>query len=182
MFLTVFRRYPFAFNPKRFKDSPRNYYVMRARAVALLLLFLVFIAVPAFAAEEDRYGYIKVYDVDVQLDNGTANIHVNYTVDESTKIIFFFFGKQDLKNKLMKILNYDDAKIQRIDLEGAEFTVKEAAVSYGDGIYWYPAHTFNVVIPNLTVRSPQVTRNFTMVREFPSGIGYFSLSEVPVRQ
>ncbi|HEX3002532.1 MAG TPA: hypothetical protein VHN82_09275 [Methanoregula sp.] len=155
---------------------------MRARSVALLLLLAVFLAAPALAAEEDRYGYIKVYDVDVQLDNGTATIHVNYTVDESTKIIFFFFGKQDLKNKLMKILNYDDAKIQRIDLEGAEFTVKEAAVSYGDGIYWYPAHSFNVVIPNLTVRSPQVTRNFTMVREFPSGIGYFSLAEVPARK
>lgn len=155
---------------------------MRAHAVALFLLLAIFLAAPVLAAEEDRYGYIKVYDVDVQLDNGTANIHVNYTVDESTRIIFFFFGKQDLKNKLMKILNYEDAKIQRIDLEGAEFTVNEAAVSYGDGIYWYPAHTFNVVIPNLTVKSPQVTRNFTMVREFPSGIGYFSLAEVPARQ
>jgi len=156
---------------------------MRVRALALILLFAVFLAAPALAAtEEDRYGYIKVYDVDVKLDNGTANIHVNYTVDESTRIIFFFFGKQDLKNKLMKILNYDAAKIQRIDLEGAEFTVNEAAVSYGDGIYWYPAHTFNVVIPNLTVRSPQVTRNFTMVREFPSGIGYFSLTEILARQ
>ena len=147
---------------------------MQARAVALVLLFLVFLTVPVLAAEEDRYGYIKVSEVDVQLDNGTALIHVNYTVDDSTKIIFFFLGKQDLKNKLMKILNYDDAKMQRLDLTGAEFTVSEAAVSYGDGIYWYPAHTFNVVIPNLTVRSPQVTRNFTMVREFPSGIGYFS--------
>jgi hypothetical protein len=154
---------------------------MRARAVALVLLFLVFLAVPVLAAEEDRYGYIRVSDVDVQLDNGTALIHVNYTVDESTKIIFFFFGKQDLKNKLMKILNYDDAKIQRIDLEGAEFTVNEAAFSYGDGIYWYPAHTFNVVIPTLTVRSPQVTRNFSMVREFPSGIGYFSDVREPSR-
>jgi hypothetical protein len=155
---------------------------MRAHTVALFLLLVIFLASPVLAAEEDRYGYIKVYDVDVQLDNGTANIHVNYSVDESTRIIFFFFGKQDLKNKLMKILNYEDAKILRIDLEGAEFTVNEAAVSYGDGIYWYPAHTFNVVIPNLTVKSPQVTRNFTMVREFPSGIGYFSLAEVPVRQ
>jgi hypothetical protein len=155
---------------------------MRARAVALVLLFAVFLAVPVLAAEEDRYGYIRVSEVDVQLDNGTALIHVNYTVDESTKIIFFFFGKQDLKNKLMKILNYDDAKIRQIDLTGAEFTVSEAAVSYGDGIYWYPSHTFNVAIPNLTIRSPQVTRNFTNAREFPSGIGYFSMGEVPVRQ
>lgn len=154
---------------------------MQARSVAIIVLLSVLLAAPVLAAEEDRYGYIKVSEVDVQLDNGTAFIHVNYTVDESTKIIFFFFGKQDLKNKLLKILNYDDAKIQRIDLEGAEFTVNEAAFSYGDGIYWYPAHTFNVVIPQLTVRSPQVERNFTMVREFPSGIGYFSQVSEPSR-
>ena len=150
---------------------------MQARFVAILLLFSVLLVAPVFAAEEDRYGYIKVSEVDVSLDNGTALIHVNYTVDDSTKFIFFLFGKQDLKNKLLKILNYDDARMRRIDLSGAEFTVNEAAYSYGDGIYWYPAHTFNVVIPNLTVRSPQVTRNFSMVREFPSGIGYFSLNE-----
>ncbi len=152
---------------------------MQARSVAIIVLLSVLLAAPVLAAEEDRYGYIKVSEVDVQLDNGTAFIHVNYTVDESTKIIFFFFGKQDLKNKLLKILNYDDAKISRIDLEGAEFTVNEAAVSYGDGIYWYPSHTFNVVIPQLTVRSPQVTRNFTNVKEFPSGIGYFSQVSEP---
>lgn len=150
---------------------------MRARAVTVLLVLSILLVAPVFAAEEDRYGYLKVSEVDVELDNGTALIHVNYTVDEGTRFIFFLFGKQDLKNKLLKILNYDDAKMRRIDLSGAEFTVDEAAYSYGDGIYWYPAHSFNVVIPTLTVKSPQVTRNFSMVREFPSGIGYFSVDK-----
>jgi hypothetical protein len=145
--------------------------------VTILLIISILLVAPVFAAEEDRYGYLKVSEVDVELDNGTALIHVNYTVDEGTQFIFFLFGKQDLKNKLLKILNYDDAKIRRIDLSGAEFTVEEAAFSYGDGIYWYPAHSFNVVIPSLTVRSPQVTRNFSMVREFPGGIGYFAIDK-----
>lgn len=152
---------------------------MRARAVALLLLILFCAVAPVFAAEEERYGYLKISEVDVRLDNGTALIHVNYTVDEGTRFIFFLFGKQDLRNKLLKILNYNDARMNHIDLSNAEFTVDEASFSYGDGIYWYPAHTFNVVIPNLTVRSPQVTRNFSMVREFPEGIGYFARNEIP---
>ena len=157
--------------------SSRIYYAMRARAIALLLLISVFIVAPAFAAEEERYGYLKISDIDVQLDNGTALIHVNYTVDEGTRFIFFLFGKQDLKNKLLKILNYDDARMRHIDLSSAEFTVDQASVSYGDGIYWYPSHDFNVVIPNLTVKSPQVTRNFSMVKQFPEGIGYFAHEE-----
>jgi hypothetical protein len=155
---------------------------MRARAVALLFVVLICIVAPVFAAEEDRYGYLKVSDIDVRLDNGTALIHVNYTVDDSTRFIFFLFGKQDLKNKLLKILNYDDAQMKQINLSSAEFIVDQASFSYGDGIYWYPAHDFNVVIPNLTVRSPQVTRNFSMVREFPGGIGYFGRTAAPPPQ
>jgi len=156
--------------------------LMRARAVALLLLFLLCLAAPVLAADEQRYGYLKVSDIAVRLDNGTADISVNYTVDEGTRFIFFLFGKQDLVNKLMTILNYNDARIRHINLTNADFSVDDASISYGNGVYWYPAHSFNVVIPNLTISSPQVTRNFTMVKEFPSGIGYFGEDGSPLPQ
>ena len=161
--------------------------LMRARAIALIVLVSLCIASPVMAANEERYGYITVQDVNIQLDNGTARIHVNYTVDEGTTFFFFLLGKQDLKSKLMKILNYDDAQITRIDLSSAEFTVPSAAYSYGNGVYWYPSHDFNVAIPALIVHSPQVTQNFTMAKQFPGGMGYFAnprsseppLSEIP---
>ena len=147
---------------------------MRSGAVAVIIIFLISLASPAMAANQDRYSYITVEDVTIRLDNGTANIHVNYTVDEGTRFIFFLFGKQDLKNKLLKILNYNDAQMKSINLSSAEFSVKSASFSYGDGIYWYPSHQFNVAIPVLTVRTPQATRIFTMAKEFPGGIGYFA--------
>jgi hypothetical protein len=147
---------------------------MRAYAIALLIIILLSFITPALAANEDRYGYIKVQDVTVQLDNGTAAIHVNYAVDEGTRFIFFLLGKQDLKKKLLKILNYDDAQITRIDLSSADFIVDDAAFSYGNGIYWYPSHDFNVAIPNLTIQTPQATRNFTMANAFPAGMGFFA--------
>lgn len=147
---------------------------MRARAIALLFVFLALIAAPALAANEDRYGYIKVENVTVQLDNGTAVINVNYSVDENTRFIFFLFGKQDLRNKLLKILNYEDAQMRYINLTCAEFVVEDASITYGNGVYWYPSHDFNVAIPNLTVKSPQMVKNFTMAKKFPEGIGYFS--------
>ena len=148
---------------------------MRARAIALLFIILLLCLVaPALAANEDRYGYLKIQDVTVRLDNGTAAIHVNYAVDEGTRFIFFLLGKQDLKKKLLKILNYDDAQITHIDLSSADIIVDNAAFSYGNGIYWYPSHEFNVAIPNLTIHTPQVTRNFTMAKEFPAGMGFFA--------
>lgn len=150
------------------------YYSMRAYAVVLLILLSLSMAVPVMAANEDRYSYITVQDVQITLNNGSADIHVNYKVDEGTRFIFFILGKQDLKNKLMKILNYEDARMNRIDLSSADFTVEGAALSYGKGIYWYPSHEFNIVIPTLSVKTPQVIRNFTMTKEFPSGIGYFT--------
>jgi hypothetical protein len=147
---------------------------MRAYAIVLLILLSISLVVPVLAANEERYSYITIQDVQIRLDNGSAVIHVNYKVDEGTRFIFFLLGKQDLKNKLMKILNYHDARVNRIDLSSADLTVADAALSYGNGIYWYPSHDFNIAIPQLSVSSPQATRNFTMTREFPSGMGYFA--------
>lgn len=156
------------------------YYSMRAYAVVLLILFMLGMAVPVMAANADRYSYITVQDVQIKLNNGRAIIHVNYKVDEGTRFIFFILGKQDLKNKLMKILNYQDAQMIRIDLSSADFTVEDAAVSYGNGIFWYPSHDFNVVIPMLSVKTPQVTRNFTMTKQFPGGMGYFTTTPLGI--
>jgi hypothetical protein len=161
-------------NPKRFKQNSRTYSAMRACALAVLMLLLMGFAAPALAASEDRYSYITMEDVQIRLDNGTAVIHVNYSVDEGTRFIFFLLGKQDLKNKLLKILNYEDAKIQRIDLSSADFTVYNASYSYENGVYWYPSHDFNVVIPSLTVQSPQATRTFINKSQFPGGMGFFA--------
>lgn len=147
---------------------------MRYITVMLLFFLTLSMVVPVMAANEDRYSYITVKDIQIQLDNGSAVIHVNYKVDEGTRFIFFLLGKQDLKNKLMKILNYEDARIKRIDLSSADLTVEDAAFSYGNGIFWYPSHAFNIVVPELSVKSPQAIRNFTMTREFPSGMGYFA--------
>lgn len=157
------------------------YYSMRAYAVVLLTIITLSMAVPGMAASNDRYSYITVQDVQIKLNNGSANIHVNYKVDEGTRFIFFILGKQDLKNKLMKILNYEDAQMNRIDLSSADFTVEDAALSYGKGIFWYPSHEFNIVIPMLSVKTPQVTRNFTMTKEFPGGMGYFTTAPVGIQ-
>jgi len=46
-------------------------------------------------------------------------------------------------------------QVNRIDLSNADLIVEDAALSYGNGIYWFPSHEFNIVIPKLTVSSPR---------------------------
>lgn len=150
------------------------YSAMRVRAIAFLSLIVLCCIVPAVAAtDNERYGYVTVESVTIHLNNDSANIHVNYSVDEGTRFIFFLLGKQDLQNKLLKILNYDDADISSINLTAADLTVHHAAFALGKGVFWYPTHEFNVVIPDLTVESPQVTRNYANTNLFPEGMGYF---------
>jgi hypothetical protein len=146
---------------------------MHPHAVILLCLVLLGTATPALAANEERYGYITVNSVQIRLDNDTAFIHLTYSVDEGMRVIFFLLGYQDLKNKLLTILNYEDARMADINLSQADFIVYQAAYSYGNGVYWYPYHHFNILIPKLTVESPQVIRNFSNTDQFPVGIGYF---------
>ena len=50
---------------------------MRYFTVVLLLLLTISMAVPVMAANADRYSYITVYDVQIKLNNGSADIHVN---------------------------------------------------------------------------------------------------------
>jgi hypothetical protein len=128
---------------------------------------------PALAANDQLYGYVTINSVQIRLVNDSALIHLDYAVDEGMQFIFFLLGYSDLKNKLVTILNYDNSQVEDLNLSQADFVEDQASYSYGHGIYWFPSHNFDIVIPKLTVESPQVIRNFTNTDYFPYGIGYF---------
>ena len=147
---------------------------MNKRAAVWLGLFLIVLCIaPAAAANDQRYGYITLDSIQIQLHNNTAIVDMHYSVDEGTRIIFFLLGKQDLKNKLVTILNFDGAQMQYVNLSDAEFVVDQASYSYGNGIFWFPTHQFNVVVPKLVIISPQVQRQYANTNLFPDGMGYF---------
>jgi hypothetical protein len=138
------------------------------------LIFMTVLTAPALATTTDKYGYITIQAVNITLDGEKANIDVNYTLDEPTRVIVLLLGKQDLKNRLLTVLNYDDAEVKNIDLNNAELVVDDVSYSYGRGVYWYPSHTFNVLIPTLRITTPQVSREYAAVNEIPNGMGYFA--------
>ena len=147
---------------------------MKGLAIVMCLIFLAALAVPALAENTDKYGYITIQAVDITLDQGKANINVQYTLDEPTRVIVLLLGKQDLKNRLLTVLNYEDAEVKNLDLNSAELVVDDVSYSYGRGVYWFPSHTFNVLIPTLRITTPQVSREYAGVNEIPNGIGYFA--------
>lgn len=63
--------------------------------------------------------------------------------------------------------------MQYVNLSDAEFVVDQASYSYGNGIFWFPSHQFNVVIPKLTITTPQVVQNYANTNVFSDGVGYF---------
>jgi hypothetical protein len=147
---------------------------MKGCAIAVCLLFMaVTAAVPASAVNNDKYGYITIQSVDINLDGSKADIKVDYTLDEPTRVIVLLLGKQDLKSRLLRVLNYDDAEVKAIDIDHAELMVEDVSYSYGRGVYWFPEHFFNAMVPSLKVTTPQVVREYSSVEGIPNGIGYF---------
>jgi len=146
---------------------------MKGCAIAVCLIFLAIAVIPASAANNDKYGYITIQAVDISLEGSKATITVNYSLDEPTRVIVLLLGKQDLKNRLLTVLNYDDAEVKSIDLDRAELVVDDVSYSYGRGVYWFPEHVFNVIVPSLRITTPQVVREYSSVEGIPNGIGYF---------
>ena len=148
---------------------------MQGWALAGCLILLAALTVPVIATTNtDKYGYITIEAVDITLDGGKATIDMQYTLDEPTRVIVLLLGKQDLKSRLLTVLNYEDAEVKNLDLNSADLVVDDGAYSSGRGVYWFPSHTFNVLIPTLRITTPQVSREYAAVNEIPNGIGYFA--------
>lgn len=146
---------------------------MRGVAIAITVVCILSAMLPVLAANEDKYGYITIQNVDITLEKGQANIDIQYSLDEPTRLIVLLLGKQDLKNRILKVLNYDEAEVVQIEMDRANLIVEDVSYNYGRGIYWFPAHQFNVIIPSLRITTPQISREFCSTNTIPNGIGYF---------
>ncbi|KAF5084950.1 hypothetical protein [Methanoculleus horonobensis] len=147
---------------------------MKRLAVGMVLMLVALLVAPAAAAGEERYSYITVKDVTVRLDKADAVVTMNYTIDDGIGFLVLLLGKSDLRQKALEILNFNNATVQYLDLERIEVRVKDASNDYGQGSYWFPAHGFGVVVPSLTIITPQDVKHYEDVSEFPDGLGYFA--------
>jgi hypothetical protein len=147
---------------------------MKWTTVGIVLMLLCVLVAPAMAGSEERYSYITVKGVTVQLVKERAVITVDYTIDQPIGFLVLLLGKSDLKRKVLQMLDFDDGVVQRVDLERAVVFVNNASLDYGHGSYWFPEHKFNVVVPSLTIITPQEIKSYEQVNRVPDGLGYFA--------
>ena len=150
---------------------------MKLLPVMLCALILLAMIIPAGAADPNQYSYITVEGCTIHLNDENAVIDLNYSIDEGIVFLVHLLGKSDLKHKLGEITRYPDARYQTIDMNHATIVVSSVSQNYGEGSYWFPAHTFGIEIPEVTLISPQVDRTYNMTRSI-EGMGYFGTKGV----
>ena len=96
---------------------------MRTIACLLLVLLMNAMIVPVLAANGERYSYITVKEVNITVENERAVIEIDYSIDEGIRLLVMLLGTGDLKSKVLKIVNYEDARIQDITLERARLVL-----------------------------------------------------------
>jgi len=129
----------------------------------------------------NRYGYLTIDSMDIVLSGTDAEITVQYEVTPWIAFLVFLFGKQDLKNRVLAVVGYPetgkDSQVvtySYVDNDHAVITVKNAVIEYGDGSYWYPAHTFGTVIPKVTfILGLDDSKIFNNTKIMSKGFGYF---------
>ena len=134
-----------------------------------------------FVDGSNRYGYLTIDSIDIVLSGTDAEITVQYKITPWIAFLVFLFGKQDLKNRVLSVVGYPEAgkdyqvaTYTYVDNDHAVITVKNVVVDYQDGSYWYPAHTFGTVIPNLTfILGPDSSKIYNNIKIMPKGFGYF---------
>ncbi len=134
---------------------------------------LMVCTVQAQAAVPDSHGYIGIRSLQINLSDGYADAHVEYEIDEAFRVIMLVFGENDAKDKLRELLAFENATITGMSFSSADLRIFDVKQVYGDGLYWFPAHSFNTVIPNLTICSNQGCTGWNNVTSLDEGIAYY---------
>ncbi|PKL60383.1 MAG: hypothetical protein CVV33_02970 [Methanomicrobiales archaeon HGW-Methanomicrobiales-4] len=141
---------------------------------AFLLAFLLLISPYAvLAADPEPHGYITIQDVAIDLQQGYADVHVTYNLDDAFRFLMLMFGENDVKTRLLELMGFENVTLIRMDYDSADLKVYDVKEIYGDGLYWFPAHQFGTIIPNLTIRSNQSCQQFSNITELENGTVYF---------
>jgi len=143
--------------------------------VLLSLLFLLpALAVPVFAADGSRIGYVSFDRVQIQLADGNARIDVDYSLDPGMPLIVMLFGGGDLQKKIERALNFPSLRPDEVGLTHAVFTAEGASQDYGNGAFWFPAHGFDATFPLVQVNAPGYSMTYRDADSVPEGFGYFA--------
>ncbi|MDY6958967.1 MAG: hypothetical protein SVK08_07390 [Halobacteriota archaeon] len=101
-----------------------------------LFIMLVFISVlvPTTSAQDNRsQGLLYIENVTVELDNGNANVSMDYKLGIFARFYIFMMGGRVIESELQSVLvDYEDITTEEINEERAVFVVRDVIHSEGD--------------------------------------------------
>jgi hypothetical protein len=147
--------------------------MIRNNRAFLLLCMLSLCCSVVLATDPPPSGYMDIQSVDIALKPGYADVNVTYSLDDAFRVLALMFGENDVKTRLLSALAFENATIERMDFESAQVKVYDIEPVYGDGLYWFPAHQFGSLIPELTVTSNQSCIKLNNVSRMQEGIVYY---------
>lgn len=145
---------------------------MKIGLVILLGCFLILVS-QSFAAETENDGYLSINSVIITLKAGYADVHVEYTQEDAFRLLAFMFGENDIRNRLQKYLAFSNTTVLSLNSTAADMKVYDVQPVYGDGLYWFPAHTFGCVIPEVIVNTNLSSERYENISKLENGIVYY---------
>lgn len=141
--------------------------------LAILFGFLLILVSQSFAAETEEEGYLSINSVTISLKPGYADVHAEYSLEEAFRLLAFMFGENDIRTRLLNKLAFSNATITSMNYSAADLIVYDVEHVYGDGLYWFPAHTFGCEIPEVIINTNLSSERHENIGKLENGIVYY---------
>lgn len=141
--------------------------------LAILFGFLLILVSQSFAAETEEEGYLSINSVTISLKPGYADVHAEYSLEEAFRLLAFMFGENDIRTRLLNKLAFSNATITSMNYSAADLIVYDVEQVYGDGLYWFPAHTFGCEIPEVIINTNLSSERHENISKLENGIVYY---------
>ena len=145
---------------------------MKFGLVMLIGCVLILVS-QSYAAETEPEGYLQIKSVSISLMPGYADVHVEYVLEDAFRLIAFMFGENDIKSRLLQKLAFSNVSIISMNYTAADLKVYDVQPVYGDGLYWFPAHSFGCEIPEVVISTNLSTERYENISALENGIVYY---------
>ncbi|HQB99792.1 MAG TPA: hypothetical protein PKX11_04480 [Methanospirillum sp.] len=139
----------------------------------MLIGSLLILVSQSFAATTDSEGYLRVESVTISLMPGYADVHTEYTLEDAFRVLAFMFGENDIKSRLLQKLAFSNVSVVSMNFTAADLKVYDVQPVYGDGLYWFPAHSFGCVIPEVVISTNLSTERYENIASLENGVVYY---------
>lgn len=141
--------------------------------LVMLIGSLLILVSQSFAATTDSEGCLRVESVTISLMPGYADVHTEYTLEDAFRVLAFMFGENDIKSRLLQKLAFSNVSVISMNYTEADLKVYDVQPVYGDGLYWFPAHSFGCIIPEVVISTNLSTERYENIATLENGVVYY---------